>query len=240
MATDNSRWFVVHTYSGYEKKVQKNILTAAVNKKLTDQILDVKIPVEIVETPTPTKEKEEEKDEILLAMGDYEDDDEDEDDLTDAELAARRRKQAKKAKKKAETEKPKEPKERLKFPGYVFVKINCVYKKVGDYEDEILSMSDEVWYVIRNTRGVTSFVGPGSRPVPISDDEVQRFSIEEKVKEVDYNVGDRVVILSGSFDGYTGIVDKIDLDEDTVTVLVSFLGRDTPVNLPLNQVDAEE
>ena len=183
---DNTRWFVIHTYSGYENKVASNILTVAENKKMLDQILEVKIPTEIV-----TEIKDDKKREV----------------------------------------------ERKIFPGYVMVRLACVYKKRSDFDDEELSMTDEAWYVIRNTRGVTGFVGPGSKPVPLSEEEVKALGIEKRTTEVDYSVGDLVNILSGPFDGFSGVVSSIDLAKEIVVVMISMLGRETPVELGLDQVE---
>lgn len=183
---DNTRWFVIHTYSGYENKVASNILTVVENRKMQDQILEVRIPTEIV-----TEIKDEKKREV----------------------------------------------ERKIFPGYVMIRLACVYKKRSEFEEEELTMTDEAWYVIRNTRGVTGFVGPGSKPVPLSDEEVIALGIEKRTIEVDYEVGDLVNILSGPFDGFSGVVSSIDLTKEIVTVMISMLGRETPVELQLNQVE---
>ncbi|MBQ6873445.1 MAG: transcription termination/antitermination protein NusG [Clostridia bacterium] len=183
---DNTRWFVIHTYSGYENKVASNILTVVENRKMQDQILEVRIPTEIV-----TEIKDEKKREV----------------------------------------------ERKIFPGYVMIRLACVYKKRSEFEEEELTMTDEAWYVIRNTRGVTGFVGPGSKPVPLSEEEVIALGIEKRTIEVDYNVGDLVNILSGPFDGFSGVVSSIDLTKEIVVVMISMLGRETPVELQLNQVE---
>lgn len=183
---DNARWFVVHTYSGYENKVASNIEKVVENRKMQDQIFEVKIPTEMV-----TEIKDDKKKEV----------------------------------------------ERKLFPGYVMVKVACSYRKRSEFEDEELTMTDEAWYVIRNTRGVTGFVGPGSKPVPLTDDEVARLGIEQKSIEVNYKVGDLVNILSGPFDGYSGVVDSIDLTKEIVVVMISMLGRETPVELELDQIE---
>ena len=186
---ENARWFVVHTYSGYENKVASNIITVVENRKMQDQIFEVRIPTETV-----TEIKDDKVREI----------------------------------------------ERKLFPGYVMVKVACIYKKKSEFEDEELSMTDEAWYVIRNTRGVTGFVGPGSKPVPLSDEEVIKLGIEKRSVEVNYKVGDFVNILSGPFDGYSGVVDTIDIDKEIVVVMISMLGRETPVELGLNQIEVNE
>ena len=187
----DARWFVVHTYSGYENKVASNIATVVENRNMQDQIFEVRIPTEIV-----TEIKDDKVREI----------------------------------------------ERKLFPGYVMVKVATIYKKCGENdEDEELGMTDEAWYVIRNTRGVTGFVGPDSKkPVPLSEDEVVALGIEKRTVEVKYAKGDFVNILSGPFDGYSGVVDSIDTEKNIVVVMISMLGRETPVELELNQVEVAE
>ena len=183
------RWYVAHTYSGYENKVASNITTVVENRKMQDQIFEVRIPTETV-----TEIKDDKVREV----------------------------------------------ERKLFPGYVMVKVACIYKKRSEFEDEELSMTDEAWYVIRNTRGVTGFVGPGSKPVPLSDEEVINLGIEKRSVEVNYKVGDFANILSGPFDGYNGVIDSIDLEKEVVVVMISMLGRETPVELGLNQIEVAE
>jgi len=184
--SEYARWFVVHTYSGYENKVASNIETAVENRRMQDQIFEVRVPMETV-----TEIKDEQKKEI----------------------------------------------ERKMFPGYVLVKVACSYRRRSEFEDEELAMSDEAWYLIRNTRGVTGFVGPGSKPIPLTEEEVAALGIEKKSVEVNYKVGDLVNIQSGPFDGYSGIVDSIDLSKEIVVVMISMLGRETPVELDLSQVE---
>lgn len=193
---DNVRWFVVHTYSGYENKVASNIKTVVENRNMQDQILDVAIPTEVVKEVKGASDGDEAKD-------------------------ASQSKEV----------------ERKLFPGYVLVKLACIYKKRGEFDDEELGMTDEAWYVIRNTRGVTGFVGPGSKPVPLTDEEVFALGMAKKTVEVKYAVDDLVNILSGPFDGFSGVVNTIDLDKEIVTVMISMLGRETPVELPLDQVE---
>ena len=187
---DNARWFVVHTYSGYENKVASNITTVVENRKMQDQIFEVRIPTETV-----TEIKDDKVREV----------------------------------------------ERKLFPGYVMVKVACIYKKRSEFEDEELSMTDEAWYVIRNTRGVTGFVGPGSKPVPLSDEEVINLGIEKRTVEVSYQVGDTVNIIDEIFDGFTGVVEELDVDNNMVKVSVSALfGKQTTVELELDQVELAE
>lgn len=106
--------------------------------------------------------------------------------------------------------------ERKLFPSYVFVK---------------MVMNDEMWHIIRNTTGVTGFVGPGSRPVPLSEAEVDRLGVEPRVIEVHYAVGDNVRICAGPLSGFIGLVDEISPDKKTVKVTASMFGRETRVEL---------
>ena len=99
-------------------------------------------------------------------------------------------------------------------------------------------MTDEIWYIIRNTRGVTGFVGPDGRPVPLTEEEVYKLGVEKRSVSVNYEVSDLVTIIHGSFDGFSGIVDKIDVENDTVRVIISMMGRDTPLELGLDQVES--
>lgn len=179
-----SRWYVVHTYSGYENKVAANIETVVENRKMQDLILDVQVPTEIV---TEIK-----------------------DDGSKKEV------------------------ERKLFPGYVIVKLAVFEDEdTGEYE-----MTDDTWYVIRNTRGVTGFVGPEGKPVPLSSKEIAALGVEKRVVEVNYEKGDMVTIIDGAFDGIIGVVDEIDTDSNMVRVIISMLGRETPVELELDQVEA--
>ena len=173
---DNAKWYVIHTYSGYENKVKQNIEKVVENRKLHDLICEVRIPMENYTEVKDSKTVEA---------------------------------------------------ERKLFPSYVMVK---------------MVLTDDSWYIVRNTRGVTGFVGPGSKPEPLSEKEVEARGVESGVKtiEVDYSVGDSVVVTTGSFEGFTGTVQSIDLESQTVDVVVSMFGRETPVSLPLSQVKAED
>ena len=164
-----SKWYVVHTYSGYENKVATNIEKVVDNRKMHDLILEVKVPTEIV-----TEIKDDQKREV----------------------------------------------ERKIFPGYVLVK---------------MILTDESWYVVRNTRGVTGFVGPASKPVPLSEEEVAKLGIGSKTVELKYAVGDIVSIVGGPLEGFDGKVESIDVPNNKVRVIVSMFGRDTPVELELEQ-----
>ncbi|MCR4593902.1 MAG: transcription termination/antitermination protein NusG [Clostridiales bacterium] len=177
-----SRWYVVHTYSGYENKVATVIQKVVENRKMQDLILDIKVPMETVE--------------------------EIKEDGTKKEI------------------------ERKVFPGYVMVKV-AVFENEDTGE---LKMSDDTWYVIRNTRGVTGFVGPDGKPIPLTDDEVYSMGIERKVIEVEYEVGDSVTITDGPFEGITGVVRDLDIQNNSVSVEISMAQRDVPIALELDQV----
>ena len=115
--------------------------------------------------------------------------------------------------------------ERKIFPSYVLVK---------------MILTDESWYVVRNIRGCTGFVGPSSKPIPLTDEEVARLGVEKKEIEVSYAAGDSVKILDGPFEGFVGIVGEVDKEKKRVRVTVSMFGRETPVELELRQVGAIE
>jgi transcriptional antiterminator NusG len=173
--SEAAKWYVVHTYSGYENKVAQNIEKVVENRKLHDLIQEVRVPTERVTEITDGKTKEV---------------------------------------------------ERKTYPGYVLLKMVC---------------TDESWYVVRNTRGCTGFVGPASEPTPLSDKEVESlFGIHVSSVEVNFKEGDRVQISGTSMDGFVGVVQKINIDDKTVDVLVSMFGRETPTTLPLSQVVSVE
>ena len=162
------RWYVAHTYSGYENKVMANLEKIVENRGLGNLIYDIKVPVETIIEKDGDKEKVQE----------------------------------------------------LKiFPSYVFVK---------------MIMTDESWHAVRNITGVTGFVGPGSRPTPLSDKEVLDMnleSVEEARVQLSFNVGDEVSVINGLFEGYDGVVQSITDDLKTVTVLVKRGRRDMPVEI---------
>ena len=112
--------------------------------------------------------------------------------------------------------------ERKVFPGYVLVK---------------MVMTDESWYVVKNVRGVTGFVGSGTKPTPLTDEEVAQLGVEKHEIVVNYAVGDNVKITDGPLTSFVGIVDALDVDKNKVRVVVSMFGRETPVELELDQVD---
>lgn len=178
----DSRWYVIHTYSGYENKVANNIEKIVESRKMQDQIIDINIPTETV-----VEIKDEKKREV----------------------------------------------ERKLFPGYVLVKVAVTPDK-----DDRPEMSDDAWLIIRNTRGVTGFVGPDSKPVPLSEAEVLQMGVEKRSVEVSYKVGDLVNIVDEIFDGFSGTVEELYLDKNQVRVRVSALfGKETIIELELDQVE---
>lgn len=168
--TEEAKWYVVHTYSGYENKVKVNLEKIVENRRMQDYIVDVVVPME---------------EQIEIKDG----------------------------KKKVTLKKV--------FPGYVLVK---------------MIMSDDSWYVVRNTRGVTGFVGPGSKPVPLSDDEVRKMGVEQFETIVDFIIGDSVKVTEGPLENFIGTVEEISLDKKKVRVSVSMFGRETPVELEFTQI----
>lgn len=107
------------------------------------------------------------------------------------------------------------------FPGYVLIK---------------MIINDESWYVVRNTRGVTGFVGPGSKPVSLSEDEIAAMGVEQFETIVDYEIGDSVRVIDGPLEGFIGTVEEISSDKKKLRVLVSMFGRETPVELEFMQI----
>ena len=182
MAVD-ARWYVIHTYSGYENKVAGNIAKIVENRKMHDKILGVCIPLEkVVEV----------KDDKTVEV------------------------------------------ERMIFPGYVVVKLAVEYD-----DDNQPQVPNETWHAIRYTRGVTGFVGPESKPRPLTEKEVIEMGVEKRSIEVSYQVGDLVSVIGGPFDSFQGTVDLIDVDNDFVRVIISMMGRETPIELGLDQVEPE-
>ena len=165
-----AKWYVVHTYSGYENKVKANIEKTIENRALQEQILEVRIPV--VDT---------------------------------YELKNGVRKNV----------------QRKLFPGYVLVN---------------MIMNDDTWYVVRNTRGVTGFVGPGSKPVPLSDAEVKPLGIKSGRINVDFKEGDLISVVAGVWKDTQGVVQKLDFGKQTATINVELFGRDTPVEISFAEV----
>ncbi|WP_251860700.1 transcription termination/antitermination protein NusG [Clostridium sp. Marseille-Q2269] len=171
MSEEKAKWYVVHTYSGYENKVKVNLQKTVDNRNLHDWILDIQVPME---------EQVEVKD----------------------------------GKKKITLKKT--------FPGYVLVK---------------MLMTDDSWYIVRNTRGVTGFVGPGSKPVPLTENEVLSMGIKEKQPEVDIEVGENVKVVSGPLEGFPAAIQEINVEKGKIKALVNMFGRETPVELDFNQIE---
>ena len=168
-----AKWYVVHTYSGYENAVKVTIEKTVQSRQLQEQIVAVAIPQETVT------------------------------EISDAGVS--------------------KTFDRKLYPGYVFVKM--VY-------------SDDTWHVIRNVRGVAGFVGAsGSDPFPLSEEEVYEMGVEKREIIVNYQVGDTVCILDGPLSSFTGTVESIELDQNSVSVIVSMFGRETPVEFELDQVE---
>ena len=166
-----AKWYVVHTYSGYENKVATNLETIVENRKLQDWIQEIAVPTETV-----TEIKDGKKREV----------------------------------------------ERKIFPGYVLVK---------------MVMTDECWHIVRNIRGVTGFLGEGNKPIPLSEDDVASLGVEKREVVVGYQVGDSVKITDGALESFLGTVEELDLERGKVRVVVSMFGRETPVELELDQVE---
>ena len=168
-----AKWYVVHTYSGYENTVKATIEKTVQSRQLQDQILTISIPMETVT------------------------------EITDSGAS--------------------KTYDRKLYPGYVFVKM--VY-------------SDDTWHVIRGVRGVSGFVGAsGNDPIPLTDDEVYAMGVEKKEIVVNYAVGDTVRILDGPLSSFTGVVESIEVENNSVSVVVSMFGRETPVEFELDQVE---
>jgi len=168
--SEDSKWYVVHTYSGYENKVKANIEKIVENRGMHELINQVVVPVQ---------------DAVEIKNG----------------------------KKKAV--------QRKIFPGYVL--LNMV-------------MNDDTWYIVRNTRGVTSFVGPGSKPVPLTEKEVESMGIELPQEVIDLAVNDSVRVISGPFETSIGSIKEINQSKRTVVVRLSIFGRETPLEMDFSQV----
>ena len=169
---DGARWYVAHTYSGYENKVKTNLEKIVENRGLQNKIFDIQIPTvtEIVQEGEVSKEVESKV-----------------------------------------------------FPSYVLIK---------------MIMTDETWHVVRNITGVTGFVGPGSRPIPLTDDEVAAIGVEKPATTVlTFEVGDSVKIVSGALNGFIGRVEEISEDKKKIKVMASMFGRETPVELESSSVE---
>ncbi len=165
-----AKWYVVHTYSGYENKVKANIEKTIENRHLEEEILEVRVPME---------------------------------DVVEVKNGAKKTVQKK------------------MFPGYVL--INMV-------------MNDDTWYVVRNTRGVTGFVGPGSKPVPLTEAEMKPLGIKTENVSVDFAEGDTIAVVAGVWKDTVGIVQRMDFGKQTATINVELFGRETPVEISFAEV----
>ncbi len=165
------RWYVVHTYSGYENKVKTDLEKTIKNRELEDYFFDIIVPME---------------EQIEIKDGN----------------------------KKTNLKKV--------FPGYVLIK---------------MIVTEETWYIVRNTRGATGFVGSGTEPIPLTDEEIRKMGFEDIPVKINYSVNDNVQILGGPLNGYTGVVQEINKEKNKVKVLVSMFGRETPVELEFSQVE---
>lgn len=160
-----AKWYVVHTYSGYENKVKANIEKSIQNLHLEDQILSVEVPLEdVVEVRNGQKKTVQKK----------------------------------------------------LFPGYVLLHMD---------------MNDETWYVVRNTRGVTGFVGPESKPVPLTEAEMANLGIRPEQVEIDFEIGDMVKVISGVWENTVGQIKSINMSKSMVTIGVDMFGRETAVEI---------
>lgn len=168
-----AKWYVVHTYSGYENKVKADIEKTIENRRLQDQILEVSVPLQ---------------------------------DVIEIKSGVQKRVQKK------------------MFPGYVL--LNMI-------------MNDDTWYVVRNTRGVTGFVGPGSKPVPLTEEDMASMGFRPDEIIVDFEVGDTVTVTTGAWENMQGIVREIDTSRQTVTVNIDMFGRETPVELGFTDVKSD-
>ena len=166
----DAKWYVVHTYSGYENKVKVDIEKTIENRNLQEQILEVSVPMlEVAEMKNGVEK------------------------LADKKM----------------------------FPGYVLIH---------------MVMNDDTWYVVRNTRGVTGFVGPGSKPVPLSDEEMAGLGFARKDVVVEYEEGDTIVVTAGAWKDTIGAVKSINEGKKTLTINVEMFGRETPVELAFTEV----
>ena len=173
--SDSAKWYVIHTYSGYENAVKTSIEKFVTGRNMEDMILRIEIPLETVTEVTDsgaTKEVE-----------------------------------------------------RKVFPGYVLIK---------------MVLTDDTWHLVRNVRGVTGFVGSANKPIPLTEEEVLAMGMEKHEIVVRYNVGDHVRIVEGPLSTFTGVVEEIEPEKNRVSVMVSMFGRETPVELELDQVEVQD
>lgn len=169
--SEEAKWYVIHTYSGYENKVASNLRKTIENHNMKDMIQEVIVPTETVTEIKDNKERQIEKN---------------------------------------------------IFPGYVLVK---------------MILDDDSWYVVRNIRGCTGFVGASAKPLPLSPEEVEKLGVDRKSVKLSYELGESVRITEGPLTNMVGVVTKIDTDQKLVYLTVSMFGRETPVELGLGQIE---
>ena len=173
--SDSAKWYVIHTYSGYENAVKTSIEKFVTGRNMEDKILRIEIPLETVTEVTESGSTKEV--------------------------------------------------ERKVFPGYVLIK---------------MVMTDDTWHLVRNVRGVTGFVGSANKPIPLTEEEVLAMGMEKHEIVVRYQVGDHVKIVDGPLSSFTGVVEEIEPEKNRVSVMVSMFGRETPVELELDQVEVQD
>ncbi len=171
MGIENAKWYVLHTYSGYENMVKDNLEMVFKKNNMTDRLYEITIPMEDVVEEKNGKRK------IV---------------------------------------------QRRMFPCYVIIKM--------DYDNSM-------WHMITNTRGVTGFVGPQGRPLPLNEDEIKRMHLEKIVVETDLQIGQKVKVTQGPLEGFVGTVESVDAANSKCKVVVSMFGRDTPVDLEMYQIE---
>lgn len=170
--SNKAKWYVVHTYSGYENKVKANIEKIVENRGMQDLIQCIAMPTEDVVEIKSTGERK--------------------------------------------------VRSRKMFPGYVIVK---------------MIVTSESWYLIRNTQGVTGFVGNGTDPIPLTDEEVRRMGVETVVTKIDAEVGDHVKVIDGPFENFMGVIEEVNIEKRMLKVRISMFGRETPVELEFGQIE---
>ena len=167
---EEAKWYVVHTYSGYENKVKVDIEKTVQNRSLQEQILEVMIPLQTV-----VEEKNGEKKQVQKKM----------------------------------------------FPAYVVIK---------------MIMNDEKWCVVGNTRGVTGFVGPGSKPVPLTDEEIANMGFLAEAEQSPFSIGDQVVVTEGVWQDTNGVVQEVHPAKQMAVIVIDMFGRDTPVEIDFSEL----
>ena len=172
---DSAKWYVLHTYSGYENAVKTSIEKFVKGRGMEDMVLKMEIPMEMVTEVSDSGASKEV--------------------------------------------------ERKVFPGYVLIK---------------MVMTDDTWHLVRNVRGVTGFVGSANKAIPLTEEEVLAMGMEKHEIVVRYNVGDHVKIVDGPLASFTGVVEEIEPEKNRVSVMVSMFGRETPVELELDQVEVQD